>query len=70
MKAFKWKEGFKLLSESVILVIATFQGQLCHATPLRKELLVGNNGQRLQHVGLKYGVKGKGTPPYLQVGSD
>lgn len=66
MKALNWKEGFKLLSEFVILVIETFQGQICHITPLWKELFEEYNCQLLQC--LKYGLKEKSNSPSLQVG--
>lgn len=49
MKALNQKEGFKLLSEFVILVIETFQGQMCNAAPLWKGLFVVNNCQLPQH---------------------
>lgn len=68
MKALNWKEGCKLLSELVILVIETFQGQIGHAAPLREELFERNDCQFLQGTSLKYGLKGKGNPPYPRWG--
>ena len=43
VKTLDWKEGCKLLSELVILVIETFQEQICHAVPLWEELFERND---------------------------
>lgn len=69
MKPLNWKDGCKLLSELVILVIEIFQGQICHAAPLQEEVFERNDCQFLQCMS-KIGAQRERQPTLSQVRPD